>query len=113
MNEIHRINPPSSVVLNERKYPVITTEPSWSQIFGALRSEDYSLLAKAAAVGAPIGYWIGLKSGPHATRQGMIVGVLMCGGAALAQVVQVGAGRLLGVLENGPEYKAFVERPGK
>jgi hypothetical protein len=32
MNEIHRINPPTSVVLNERKYPVITNEPTWSQI---------------------------------------------------------------------------------
>lgn len=32
MNEIHRINPPSSVVLSERKYPVITNNPSWSQI---------------------------------------------------------------------------------
>lgn len=26
---------------------------------GALRSDDYALVAKAAAIGAPIGYWIG------------------------------------------------------
>jgi hypothetical protein len=32
----------------------------------------------------------GAKS--HSTRQGMIVGMLMCGGAGLAQVVQVSAG---------------------
>ncbi|WIA19339.1 hypothetical protein OEZ86_005688 [Tetradesmus obliquus] len=111
MNEIHRINPPTSVVLSERKYPVITNEPSWSQIFAGLRSDDYKLLLQSTAIGAPIGYWIGSKS--HATRQGMIVGMLMCGGAGLAQVVQVSAARLLGVLENEAEYKQFVERPGK
>lgn len=32
MNEIYRITPPSGVVLNERKYPVITNNPTWSQI---------------------------------------------------------------------------------
>ncbi|KAF8058853.1 hypothetical protein HT031_005421 [Scenedesmus sp. PABB004] len=111
MNEIHRITPPSSVVLNERKFPVITNEPTWSQIFGTLRREDYWLLLRATAVGAPVGYWIGSKS--YATRQGMIVGVLLTGSAALAQVVQNSTARLLGVIENGPEYKALVERPGK
>lgn len=111
MNEIQRISPPTSVVLNERKYPVITNDPSWSQILGNLRSEDISLLVKATAIGAPIGYWIGSKS--YNTRQGMFVGMAMAGSAALAQVVQVSAARLLGVIENGPEYKALVETPGK
>jgi hypothetical protein len=32
MNEIQRINPPSGVILNERKYPVITNDPSFSDI---------------------------------------------------------------------------------
>lgn len=86
MNEIHRINPPTSVVLSERKYPVITNEPSWSQIctppagpctllenlvmqlnltralvpaVAGLRSDDYKLLLQSTAIGAPIGYWIG------------------------------------------------------
>jgi hypothetical protein len=35
--------------------------------------------------------YAGAKS--HSTRQGMIVGMLMCGGAGLAQVVQVSAGK--------------------
>jgi hypothetical protein len=29
---LHQITPPSAVVLDERKYPVITEDPSWSQI---------------------------------------------------------------------------------
>lgn len=32
MSEIHRITPPSTVILNERKYPVITNDPSFSDI---------------------------------------------------------------------------------
>jgi hypothetical protein len=32
MNEIQRINPPSAVILNERKYPVITNDPSFTDI---------------------------------------------------------------------------------
>lgn len=89
MNEIQRINPPSSVVISERKYPVITENPSWTQICGCrgaaqrtvlrpqlsrllitnislcpttvgnLRSEDLSLLIKSTAAGAPLGYWLG------------------------------------------------------
>lgn len=29
---LHQITPPSAVVLDERKYPVIFEEPTWSQI---------------------------------------------------------------------------------
>lgn len=32
MSEIQRINPPTGVILNERKYPVITNDPSLSDI---------------------------------------------------------------------------------
>eukprot|EP00775_Hariotina_reticulata_P010649 gene10649-10808_t len=85
MNEIYRITPPSGVILNERKYPVITNNPTWSQIC----------------------------SKSHNTRPGMVVGILMTGTAALAHIVEVSAARLLGVTENGPEYKALVEKPGK
>eukprot|EP00878_Enallax_costatus_P002471 GHUV01002651.1.p1 GENE.GHUV01002651.1~~GHUV01002651.1.p1 ORF type:complete len:112 (+),score=21.05 GHUV01002651.1:120-455(+) len=111
MNEIQRITPPSGVVLNERKYPVISNNPSFSQIFGNMRSEDWSLLAKSTVAGAPVGYYIGSKA--LNPRQGMWVGMIMTGSAALAYVVQTSAARLLGVLENGPEYRAVVEKPGK
>lgn len=111
MNEIQRINPPTSVVLSERPYPVITETPSWGQILGSLRTDDYGLLLKSVAVGAPVGYWIGSKS--WAPRQGMAVGVLMCGSAALAHVIELSAARLLGVIENEREHKALVQRPGK
>jgi hypothetical protein len=111
MNEIQRITPPSGVVLSERKYPVITNNPTFSQIFGNMRGEDWNLLAKATVAGAPVGYYIGNKS--YNTRQGMWVGMALTGTAALAYVIQTSAARLLGVLENGPEYKAMVDKPGK
>lgn len=111
MSEIQRINPPTGVILNERKYPVITNDPSLSDIFGNLRSEDYTLLIKSQLIGAPVGYWIGSRN--YATRQSMVVGMLLFGSAALAKVAQDSAARLLGVTENSIEYTRLVERPGK
>ncbi|KIY99859.1 hypothetical protein MNEG_8102 [Monoraphidium neglectum] len=55
---LRQITPPSAVVLDERKYPVITEDPSWSQIFSSYRTEDYKLLGAAVAIGAPWGYII-------------------------------------------------------
>ncbi|KAI8463609.1 MAG: hypothetical protein J3K34DRAFT_443240 [Monoraphidium minutum] len=109
---LHQITPPSAVVLDERKYPVITNDPSWSQIFGSFRTEDYKLIGAAVGVGAPWGYMIGAKY--HLPRQSAWFGVFMFGTAALAHTTQRVAARLLGVLPNEEEVKAYgAEAKGK
>lgn len=109
---LHQITPPSAVVLDERKYPVITNEPTWSQIFSNIRTEDYKLMGAAVGIGAPWGYWIGYKH--HLARRSAVFGVFMFGTAAFAHVSQRVAARLLGVLPNDPEVKASgIDRPGK
>jgi hypothetical protein len=49
MNEIHRINPPTGVILNERKYPVITNDPSLSMICELLLTSQHRLSGMAWA----------------------------------------------------------------
>jgi hypothetical protein len=49
MSEISRITPPSTVILNERPYPVITNDPSFSDIceYCAVRMLEMFLLLGA------------------------------------------------------------------
>jgi hypothetical protein len=44
MSEISRITPPSTVVLNERKYPVISNDPSLSDICKCLAKQRSGFL---------------------------------------------------------------------
>ncbi|GBF95143.1 hypothetical protein Rsub_07727 [Raphidocelis subcapitata] len=101
---LHQVTPPSAVVLDERKYPVVFAEPTWGQIFSHFRTEDYKLIGAAVGVGAPWGYLIGYKH--HLPRQSAWFGVFMFGTAALAHTTQRVAARLLGVLPNDEEVKA-------
>lgn len=76
------------------------------------RTEDWKLVGAASAAGYPIGYAIGFRY--HLPRPSGKFGVFMCGTAALAHATQRVAARLLGVLENDAEVKAYgIERKGK
>jgi hypothetical protein len=58
---LHQITPPSAVVLDERKYPVVIPEPTWSQIC------EQGVLGKSAE---PLRRCLGCSNGGGAARSG-------------------------------------------
>jgi len=108
---LHQVTSPSAVILNERRYPIIYEAPTWGQIFGNLRSDDYKLVGAAAAIGAPWGYWIGYKY--YLQKSSARMGVLFFTAAALGHVAQMSTARLMGVEENSIEVKEILNKPGR